>query len=651
MAELKGLSLSQHLHSIFSEIKSQNSIYGFPLKLAFRGIPEKDLSVFFHNQKAATPLGPAAGPHTQMAQNILLSFLGGCRIMELKTVQILDQLEIPRPCIYAPNICFNVEWSQELRLQESLHEYLVAWMLLKFLEYEEVLSIPAGDPFYQTIFDISVGYNLEGISSEPIHQWIQTLLNASEEIARLKEGIPASFSHLKNLEIPGRVSSSITLSTFHGCPANEIEAIVNHLIKEHKVDVMVKMNPTLMGFERVSYLLHDKLGFHHIQLDPHAFEADLQFQDAVTMMKRLRDFATAHGKEVGCKFTNTLVVRNTEKVLPGEEMYLSGPPLHVIAMDAMHSLRQEMGAHFPISFSGGIDKTNVADALSCNMKPVTICTDLLKQRGYQRLRHYFQTIRKAMDQMGASCLKEFIIKRAGGGDSVQECGLKNSKDYVNSLLDNPYYHYSSHKKPPKRVDSKLQLFDCILCNLCIFVCPNGANFSMDTKGYSKPMINYIYRRGRLEAENGGTFVLKKDRQIGTLADFCNECGNCDTYCPEEGAPYIEKPRFFFSKESFERFSSYDGFCFFSPHQLAGRMKGKVYSIEYEPDSKNLRFSSPEIEIQMGENQKVQSFEIKNGLLEGSKIDMEPFYVLDALYSAALENENKYPFVILRGIGS
>ena len=42
--------------------------------------------------------------------------------MELKTVQILDELEINRPCIDMQTIGYNIEWSQELKIAESLEE-------------------------------------------------------------------------------------------------------------------------------------------------------------------------------------------------------------------------------------------------------------------------------------------------------------------------------------------------------------------------------------------------------------------------------------------------------------------------------------------------------------------------------------------------
>jgi putative selenate reductase len=46
--------------------------------------------------------------------------------------------------------------------------------------------------------------------------------------------------------------------------------------------------------------------------------------------------------------------------------------------------------------------------------------------------------------------------------------------------------------------------------------------------------------------------IKQDVQIINIADFCNECGNCSTFCPTSGAPYITKPRFYLTEESFSK---------------------------------------------------------------------------------------------------
>jgi putative selenate reductase len=110
----------------------------------------------------ATPVGPAAGPHSQLAQNIIVSYLAGARFIELKTVQKMDGEEIrhavAKPCINAEDECYNCEWSTELTVQEAFDEYVKAWVALKVLAVE--FGISDGNDF---AYNMSVGYDLEGI--------------------------------------------------------------------------------------------------------------------------------------------------------------------------------------------------------------------------------------------------------------------------------------------------------------------------------------------------------------------------------------------------------------------------------------------------------------------------------------------------------
>src|SRR5262245_8510604 len=120
MAELRPIPFPHLLRRVLEEPVRQETLFDLPLRKAWRLREGLDLSVPVHAGRAQTPVGPAAGPHAQLAQNIVLSWLGGSRIIELKTVQILDELKIPRPCIDAATVGFNVEWSQELKLADSL---------------------------------------------------------------------------------------------------------------------------------------------------------------------------------------------------------------------------------------------------------------------------------------------------------------------------------------------------------------------------------------------------------------------------------------------------------------------------------------------------------------------------------------------------
>jgi putative selenate reductase len=117
---LTPLSLEALLGRVAHEWASRRRIFDLPTARFFDVSSGPDLAADFMGRRAATPIGPAAGPHSQLAGNIVLAWLGGARVFELKTVQIIDELEINRPCIDMQTIGFNIEWSQELKIAQSL---------------------------------------------------------------------------------------------------------------------------------------------------------------------------------------------------------------------------------------------------------------------------------------------------------------------------------------------------------------------------------------------------------------------------------------------------------------------------------------------------------------------------------------------------
>src|SRR5262249_37564254 len=152
------------------------SIFDLPLRKAWRprAEPALDLSVETHGHRAQTPVGPAAGPHAQLAQNIVLAWLGGSRGSELKTVQGGERLASPRPCIGAPTVGFNVEWSQELRLADSLREYVAGWMLIDLLRARDPLGLGAqAAEASAPVFELSVGYDLAGLTSPEMRRYLE----------------------------------------------------------------------------------------------------------------------------------------------------------------------------------------------------------------------------------------------------------------------------------------------------------------------------------------------------------------------------------------------------------------------------------------------------------------------------------------------
>jgi len=155
------LPLSQLLSLILNELNAGGSLFGIPEELFFVPSQNHALKSDIFNHPLQSPLGPAAGPHTQMAHNIVAAWLMGARYIELKTVQRLDELDIPKPCIDMQDEGYSCEWSQELTVRESFSEYLNAWIIIHLLNHR----LGRG-PDMGTVFNMSVGYDLKGIMDE-----------------------------------------------------------------------------------------------------------------------------------------------------------------------------------------------------------------------------------------------------------------------------------------------------------------------------------------------------------------------------------------------------------------------------------------------------------------------------------------------------
>ena len=419
MAELYPAPIANLLKRIFYEKEKEDKIFDLPSSKFFHGDINLDTSVHFHGYRSATPVGPAAGPQDQLIQNIVLAWLGGSRIVELKTIQINDQLKIPRPCIDATNVGYNIEWSQELRLEKSLQEYVAASMIIEIMKDANILGLESDKLKEDTIFDMSVGYGLEGIKSKQVRSWINSMKDATELVDKLRVEIPDQFKKYRDFDFKTKISDTITLSTFHGCPADEIERITHFLLTEMGVHMTIKMNPTLLGKEKVDYLLHDVLGYNEIKTTQEAFDNDLQFNDAIDIVGRLDETARKLGKKLRVKFSNTLVILNHKTFFPKDEvMYMSGAPLHVVTLNLVEKFRDTVGYEIPISFSAGIDQHNFPNAVAMNFVPITTCTDLLRPGGYARLCKYLLNLESKMKELGVKSIGDFIVKYESNGERV-----------------------------------------------------------------------------------------------------------------------------------------------------------------------------------------------------------------------------------------
>ena len=445
---------------------------GIPGSLFFRPEPEDPFRMIRYGHVLETPVGVAAGPHTQLSQNIIAAWLCGARYIELKTIQTLDELEVSKPCIDMQDEGYNCEWSQELKIRESFTEYLNAWITIHVLHRELDFGGPCG-----TMFNMSVGYNLEGIRNDNVQWFFDRMLDCSEELAEAKNSIRRIYPDIDLVSIPSLISDHVTLSTMHGCPPGEVEKIGLYLIREKKLHIAVKLNPTLLGAIELRGLLNTRLGFT-AEVPDAAFEHDLKYPDALNILESLSAAAVENGLQFGVKLTNTLESVNNKTVFGREEpmMYMSGRALHPVSIRLARKLQNDFRGLLDISFSGGADCFNIAETIACGLKPVTVCTDLLKPGGYCRLHQYIDLLKKEFAAMGAASIDEYVLQVAGSkappGLEVPQAALQNLNSYADRVAENPAYHKNKLADPSVKTSRPLGWFDCIHAP-CTDTCPTN----------------------------------------------------------------------------------------------------------------------------------------------------------------------------------
>lgn len=421
---------------------------------------DKKLPIF--GESIETPFGPAAGPNTQLAQNIIASYFGGARFFELKTVQKMDGAElaacINRPCILAEDECYNCEWSTELYVQQAYEEYVKAWCALKVLSKVYGLGDPNG-----FVFNMSVGYDLAGIQGEKVDTYLNNMVDASatpifqECIRVLKEFFPAESDFIDT--ITPKVSGSVTVSTLHGCPPDEIERIASYLIEKKHLHTFVKCNPTILGYETARSIL-DGMGYDYIAFDDHHFKEDLQYSDAVPMFHRLQALADKNGVEFGLKLSNTFPVDVKAGELPSEEMYMAGKSLYPLTTTMAARIAKEFNGKMRLSYAGGADAFNIDKLFALGIWPITMATTELKPGGYQR----FVQIGEKLDQLD---FKPFTGVDVTGTEALALAARSDK------------YHVKAVKPLPRRkLDKKVPLTDCFTAP-----CQGGCPIHQDIPEY------------------------------------------------------------------------------------------------------------------------------------------------------------------------
>lgn len=500
---------------VFAELKRNDAIFGIPRRLFFVPASNDPFAISLYGRRLETPYGVAAGPHSQMAQNIVAAWLCGARFIELKTVQTLDEIEVSKPCIDMRDEGYNCEWSQELKVLQSFDEYLRAWVLIHALHRE--LGFPGDAP--GVIFNLSVGYNMEGLLRPNMQEYLRLARDAGPMLDEYAAITARHCLAAKGIAIPACLSDNVTLSTMHGCPPDEIEKISRYLIDDCGLHTSVKLNPTLLGPQALRGILNRDLGFKDVRVPDLAFEHDLKFEDAVPMLRRLGEAAARRKVAFGVKLSNTLEVENHRPVFPKKEkmMYMSGRSLHALTVNLAAKLGDEFGGRLAMSFSGGADAFNAHRLLACGMKTVTVCSDLLKPGSYLRMRQYLDNTAAAIRACGATDIDGLVLNSAGARDgNVRGAAAASLQRYASETLREPRLKKDAVDAGRTKTARTLASFDCIKA-------PCTDECAVDQK---VPQYMNLVREGR----SGEAIDLTRDDNplAAILGRACNHA--CESVC-------------------------------------------------------------------------------------------------------------------------
>ena len=537
---MRPIPFGELLTRIMGEFRNHDSIFSIDKAQFYKDDRKNTVNVF--SQSCTTPMGPAAGPHTQLSQNIVASYLVGARFIELKTVQIMDHLEIAKPCIDARDEGYNVEWSTEYTLEKAYDEYLKAWIVLHMIESAMEGKVVEKPSF---IFNMSCGYNLEGIKQEKMQIFIDSMIDAgkkplfdeyiNEAKALLDEGILEGSDWegreecvRKTLDkISRNICPSVTVSTMHGCPPKEIEAICSYLLTEKKLDTFVKLNPTLLGYDTVRKVLDD-LGFNYVVLKRESFEHDLQLSDAKAMLHRLVELAGKEGRKFGVKLTNTLGNVNPQDVLPGDERYGSGRILLPLSTRVALILSEEFNGTLPISYSGGVSALSVKELFEIGIHPITLATDMLHPGGYAKMKQLCEICKEApeawkKETIDVSRLRKFVeeVSSPKGIAGKEFRGTNSSK-----------------------VGTPLSLFDCYVAP-CVEACP-----------IHQPIPEYVALAGEGRLAEALSLIYTSNALPNITGWICDhQCQNHCTRMDYEGPVQIREVKRIAAEKGFDEFKA------------------------------------------------------------------------------------------------
>jgi putative selenate reductase len=159
-------------------------------------------------------------------------------------------------------------------------------------------------------------------------------------------------------------------------------------------------------------------------------------------------------------------------------------------------------------------------------------------------------------------------------------------------------------------DARAEAARCLqcsaLCDKCVEVCPNRANYAYTVAPACWKVPVLAIQNGKLAVVREQALAITQTRQIVHVDDFCNECGNCATFCVHQGKPYADKPRLFLNEADFQRET--DNAFHIAGNTIRRREGGRESSLTLNGDA--MAFENAHVRVTLSSTFEVRSAELK-----------------------------------------
>ena len=127
-----------------------------------------------------------------------------------------------------------------------------------------------------------------------------------------------------------------------------------------------------------------------------------------------------------------------------------------------------------------------------------------------------------------------------------------------------------------------------------------------------------------------------------LTDFCNECGNCTTFCPTAGLPYRDKPRLYLDRQEFDAQQD-NAFMVFRDADrwsMDARWQGETHHIDLNGE---LDYTGPSFRARLNpETFEIQQTEHTGSTENGAGLSLEPCATMFVLMTGLKQSAPHLP---------